>query len=87
MQVVLANGEVMKTAARARKSAAGYDLTRLLVGSEGTLGIITEATVRLQKIPEASAVAMCHFTSIKAGADVAIEIMHSGIQVGTIGIL
>ena len=80
MQVLLAH--VMKMAARARQSAAGYDLTRLLVGSEGKLGIITEANVRLQKIPEASAVAICHFPSIKAGADVAIGIMHSGMQVG-----
>ena len=81
MEVVLANGDVVRTASRARKSSAGYDLTRLMIGSEGTLGIITEVTVKLQKIPEASAVAMCSFPSVKDAADVAIEIMHSGILV------
>lgn len=75
------NGDIVKTSSRARKSAAGYDLTRLFIGSEGTLGIITEVTVRLQKIPEASAVAMCNFPSLKDAANVAIECMHSGIQV------
>ncbi|KDO70742.1 hypothetical protein CISIN_1g0082522mg, partial [Citrus sinensis] len=54
LKVVLANGDVVKTASRARKSAAGYDLTRLIIGSEGTLGIITEVTLRLQKIPQHS---------------------------------
>ncbi|KAG6473157.1 hypothetical protein ZIOFF_067064 [Zingiber officinale] len=54
VQVVLANGEVIKTGSRARKSAAGYDLTRLLIGSEGTLGIITEVTLRLQRLPQHS---------------------------------
>ena len=77
----MANGDVVRTASRARKSAAGYDLTRLMVGSEGTLGIITEVTLKLQKIPEASAVAMCSFPTVKHAADVAIAIMHSGIQV------
>ncbi|XP_062112323.1 D-lactate dehydrogenase [cytochrome], mitochondrial isoform X2 [Humulus lupulus] len=56
LKVVLANGDVVKTASRARKSAAGYDLTRLLIGSEGTLGVITEVTLRLQKIPQHSVV-------------------------------
>ncbi|XP_020086435.1 D-lactate dehydrogenase [cytochrome], mitochondrial-like [Ananas comosus] len=81
LQVVLANGDIMKTASRARKSAAGYDLTRLVIGSEGTLGVITEVTLRLQKIPKHSAVAMCNFPTIKDAADVAIATMHSGIQV------
>ncbi|KAF3329853.1 D-lactate dehydrogenase [Carex littledalei] len=56
LQVVLANGELIKTASRARKSAAGYDLTRLMIGSEGTLGVITEVTLRLQKLPSHSVV-------------------------------
>ncbi|KAH9322470.1 hypothetical protein KI387_017109, partial [Taxus chinensis] len=85
--VVLANGDVVKTASRARKSAAGYDLTRLIIGSEGTLGVITEVTVRLQKIPESSVVAMCNFPSIKDAANVAIATMHSGIQVSRVELL
>ncbi|CAL9135582.1 unnamed protein product [Musa textilis] len=80
LQAVLANGEVVKTGSRARKSAAGYDLTRLLIGSEGTLGIITEVTLRLQRLPQHSVVAMCNFQTIKEAADVAIATMHSGIQ-------
>ncbi|CAK9322942.1 unnamed protein product [Citrullus colocynthis] len=81
LKAVLPNGDVVKTASRARKSAAGYDLTRLMIGSEGTLGIITEITLRLQKLPEHSVVAMCNFPSIKDAADVAIATMLSGIQV------
>ncbi|URE22958.1 FAD linked oxidases, C-terminal domain [Musa troglodytarum] len=81
LQVVLANGEVIKTGSRARKSAAGYDLTRLLIGSEGTLGIITEVTLRLQRLPQHSVVAMCNFQTIKDAADVAIATMLSSIQV------
>ncbi|KAH7415176.1 hypothetical protein KP509_14G031400 [Ceratopteris richardii] len=80
VQVVLANGDVVKSANRARKSAAGYDLTKLMIGSEGTLGVFTEITLRLQKIPESSVVAICSFGSVKDAADVAIAIMHSGIQ-------
>ncbi|KAF8395506.1 hypothetical protein HHK36_019453 [Tetracentron sinense] len=80
LKVVLANGDVVKTGSRARKSAAGYDLTRLIIGSEGTLGVITEVTLRLQKIPQYSVVAMCNFPTIKDAADVAIATMLSGIQ-------
>ncbi|KAJ7975919.1 D-lactate dehydrogenase [cytochrome], mitochondrial [Quillaja saponaria] len=80
LKVVLANGDVIKTASRARKSAAGYDLTRLVIGSEGTLGVITEVTLRLQKIPQYSVVAMCNFPSVKDAADVAIATMMSSIQ-------
>lgn len=87
LQVVLANGDVVKTASRARKSAAGYDLTRLLIGSEGTLGVITQVTLRLQKIPESTVVAMCNFPTIKDAADVAIATMHSGIQVSRVELL
>lgn len=87
LKAVIANGDVVKTANRARKSAAGYDLTRLLIGSEGTLGVITEVTLRLQKIPEASVAAICSFPTIKDAADVAIATMHSGIQVGRVELL
>eukprot|EP00257_Ricinus_communis_P018973 XP_015577821.1 D-lactate dehydrogenase [cytochrome], mitochondrial isoform X2 [Ricinus communis] len=87
LKVILANGDVVKTASRARKSAAGYDLTRLVIGSEGTLGIITEITLRLQKIPQHSVVAMCNFPTIKDAADVAIATMLSGIQVSRVELL
>nr|XP_016493074.1 PREDICTED: D-lactate dehydrogenase [cytochrome], mitochondrial-like [Nicotiana tabacum] len=87
LKVVLADGEVMRTASRARKSAAGYDLTRLMIGSEGTLGVITEITLRLQKLPQSSVVVMCNFPTIKDAADVAIATMHSGIQVSRVELL
>ncbi|GAB2235624.1 hypothetical protein Drorol1_Dr00026055 [Drosera rotundifolia] len=87
LKAVLANGDIVKTGSRARKSAAGYDLTRLLIGSEGTLGLITEVTLRLQKIPQYSVVAMCNFPSIKDAADVAIATMLSGIQVSRVELL
>lgn len=87
LKVVLPNGDVVKTASRARKSAAGYDLTRLVIGSEGTLGVITEVTLRLQKIPQHSVVAMCNFPTIKDAADVAIATMLSGIQVSRVELM
>ncbi|KAH7854912.1 hypothetical protein Vadar_019002 [Vaccinium darrowii] len=87
LKAVLANGDVIKTGSRARKSAAGYDLTRLMIGSEGTLGVITEVTLRLQKIPQYSVVAMCNFPTIKDAADVAIATMLSGIQVSRVELL
>ncbi|KAJ0266253.1 D-lactate dehydrogenase [Hirschfeldia incana] len=87
LKVVLPNGDVVKTASRARKSAAGYDLTRLIIGSEGTLGVITEVTLRLQKIPQHSVVAVCNFPTVKDAADVAIATMMSGIQVSRVELL
>ncbi|GMH29434.1 hypothetical protein Nepgr_031277 [Nepenthes gracilis] len=87
LKVVLANGDIVKTGSRARKSAAGYDLTRLVIGSEGTLGVITEVTLRLQKIPEFSVVARCNFPTIKDAADVAIAAMLSGIQVSRVELM
>ncbi|OWM82618.1 hypothetical protein CDL15_Pgr002193 [Punica granatum] len=87
LKVVLPDGDVVKTASRARKSAAGYDLTRLIIGSEGTLGVITEVTLRLQKLPQHSVVAMCNFPTIKDAADVAIATMLSGIQVSRVELL
>src|SRR6516225_494038 len=77
LTVVLADGRIIRTARRARKSAAGYDLTRLFVGSEGTLGIITDLTVRLYGIPEAIAAAVCAFPTLPDAVDTVIETIQS----------
>jgi len=84
LKVVLPNGEVMSTSRRARKSSAGYDLTRLIVGAEGTLGIITELTLKLHAIPEATASGVCRFPSIKACCDAAIAAIQSGIPMARV---
>ncbi|PSC05244.1 FAD-binding oxidoreductase [Alsobacter soli] len=84
LTAVLANGEVVKTARRAKKSSAGYDLTRLFVGAEGTLGIITELTLKLHGIPEAISAGVCSFPSIAAACDVTIATIQSGIPVARI---
>ena len=68
LTAVMPDGSIVKTANRAKKTAAGYDLTRLLIGSEGTLGIITELTLRLQGIPQAISAAMCAFPTWKRPA-------------------
>jgi D-lactate dehydrogenase (cytochrome) len=87
LKVVLANGEVMSTARRAKKSAAGYDLTRLMVGSEGTLGVITELTLRLTGIPEAISAGTCPFPSVEAACNATILTIQSGIPVARIELL
>ena len=87
LKVVLANGEVMTTARRAKKSSAGYDLTRLMVGSEGTLGIIAELTLRLAGIPEAIASGVCPFPSVEAACKATILTIQSGIPVARIELL
>lgn len=87
LKVVTASGELMTTARRARKSSAGYDLTRLMVGSEGTLGVIAELTLKLQGIPEAISAAVCPFTSIRAACDAVIATIQSGIPVARIELL
>ena len=87
MTVVLADGRIIRTARRARKSAAGYDLTRLFVGSEGTLGIITELTVRLYGIPEAISAAVCAFPNIEGAVDAVISTIQSGVPVARIELL
>jgi len=87
LKVVLANGELMTTARRAKKSSAGYDLTRLIVGSEGTLGVITELTLKLTGIPEAIAAGVCPFPSVEAACNAAIASIQSGIPVARIELL
>ncbi|HEY6995688.1 MAG TPA: FAD-linked oxidase C-terminal domain-containing protein [Xanthobacteraceae bacterium] len=87
LKVVLANGEVMTTARRAKKSSAGYDLTRLIVGSEGTLGVITELTLKLSGIPEAISAGVCPFRSVEAACNAAIATIQSGIPVARIELL
>ncbi|KRE16349.1 lactate dehydrogenase [Bosea sp. Root483D1] len=84
LTAVMADGAIVKTASRARKSSAGYDLTRLLVGSEGTLGIITEVTLKLHGIPEAMSAGVCPFPSVKAACDATIMTIQSGLPVARI---
>ncbi|WP_336530158.1 FAD-binding oxidoreductase [Bosea sp. CCNWLY174] len=84
LTAVMADGSIVKTASRARKSSAGYDLTRLLVGSEGTLGIITEVTLKLHGIPEAMSAGVCSFPSVKAACDATIMTIQSGLPVARI---
>ncbi len=87
LTVVLADGRVIRTARRARKSAAGYDLTRLFVGSEGTLGVITELTLRLYGIPEAISAAVCSFATLKDAVDTVILTIQMGVPVARIELL
>lgn len=87
LKAVLASGEVMTTARRAKKSSAGYDLTRLFVGSEGTLGVITELTLKLHGIPEAIAAATCPFPSVEAACNAVITTIQTGLPVARIELL
>lgn len=87
MTVVLADGRIIRTGTRARKSSAGYDLTRLFVGSEGTLGVITELTVRLYGNPEAAASAVCAFKDLKGAVNTTIEAIQYGVPMARIELL
>jgi D-lactate dehydrogenase (cytochrome) len=87
LRVVLADGQIIRTASRARKSSAGYDLTRLFVGSEGTLGIVTEVTVRLYGIPEAVSAAVCSFPTVAAATSAVVTALQSGLPLARIEFL
>ncbi len=87
LTAVMPDGSIIKTAQRAKKTAAGYDLTRLMIGSEGTLGIITELTLRLHGIPEAISAAVCGFPTVKAACDTVIATIQYGIPVARIELL
>jgi D-lactate dehydrogenase (cytochrome) len=87
LEVVTPQGDVIRTGTRAKKSSAGYDLTRLMVGSEGTLGIMTEITLRIYPIPEAIQAAICSFPSISDAVDTTIEIIQMGVPIARVELL
>ncbi len=87
LTVVTAAGKIVRTARRARKSSAGYDLTRIFVGSEGTLGIITEVTVKLYPLPEAISAAVCNFGSVDAAVRCVIQTIQMGVPIARVELL
>ena len=87
LEVVTASGEVIRTGTRAKKSSAGYDLTRLFVGSEGTLGVITEVTLRIFPLPEAVSAAICSFPSIEAAVRTTIQVIQMGVPIARVELI
>jgi len=87
LTVVMADGTVIKTRQRPRKSSAGYDLTKLFIGSEGTLGLVTEATLKLTVLPESTSVAVCTFPSIRHAATCVSHVVGKGVPIAAIEIL
>jgi D-lactate dehydrogenase (cytochrome) len=87
LEAVLPDGRVVRTGSRAKKSSAGYDLTRLLIGSEGTLGIITEITLKLYGIPEVIAGGTCSFPTVESACNAVINVIQYGIPVARIELL
>jgi D-lactate dehydrogenase (cytochrome) len=87
LEAVMADGTVIRTGSKARKSSTGYDLTHLLVGSEGTLGIITELTLRLQGVPEATLAATCRFATVEDAVNCVIATIQSGLPMARIELL
>ena len=87
LEVVTASGEVIRTGTRARKSSAGYDLTRLMVGSEGTLGVITEITLKIYPLPEAVSAAVCSFPSIEAAVRTTIQVIQLGVPIARVELI
>ena len=87
LTVVTAQGKVIRTSRRARKSSAGYDLTRLFVGSEGTLGIITEVTVKLYPQPEAVSAAVCNFPTVHEAVQCVIQTIQLGVPVARVELM
>ena len=87
LEVVTASGEVIRTGTRAKKSAAGYDLTRLFVGSEGTLGVMTEVTLRIYPLPEAVSAAVCSFPSIEAAVHTTITTIQMGVPIARVELI
>ena len=87
LTVVLSEGRIVRTGGRARKSSSGYDLTRLMVGSEGTLGVITEVQLRLHGVPEAISAAVCSFENIEAAVSTAIQVVQLGLSVSRMELL
>ncbi len=87
LQVVTASGGIIRTGTRAKKSSAGYDLTRLMVGSEGTLGVITEVTLKLYPIPEAISAAVCSFPSIADAVNTTIQIIQLGVPIARVELI
>ncbi|WP_038202544.1 FAD-binding oxidoreductase [Xenophilus azovorans] len=87
LEVVTAGGEAIRTGTRAKKSSAGYDLTRLIVGSEGTLGVVTEITLRLYPLPEAVSAAICSFPSIEAAVRTVIQTIQLGVPIARVELI